>query len=244
MSKRYGLIGYPLSHSFSPGYFNSKFKVEKIDAHYDIYPLEDMSQWCDLINSFAFSGINVTIPYKKSILPYLDEIEETAKKIGSVNTISFVNGRTIGHNTDAYGFEKSLLQLINSHRNVELALILGTGGAAAAVTFVLKSLNIPFLSVSRSSTSGDVTYDNLPEDFFNKKGLIINTTPLGMYPNIESAPLLPYSLLTKDIFMYDLVYNPELTTFLQYGKDRGCAIKNGYDMLIYQAEKAWEIWNS
>ncbi len=244
MHRNFGLIGYPLTHSFSPEYFNDKFNKEGIDAYYGLYPLTNIDKWPSLIEKNSFSGINVTIPYKKTIIPYLDALEEKAKKIGSVNTIRFENGKTIGYNTDAYGFEKSLLQLINSHRNVELALVLGSGGAAAAVTFVLKSLNIPFLSVSRFSTSGDVTYDNLPDDFFNKKGLIINTTPLGMHPDIESAPQLPYSLLTKNIYMYDLVYNPKMTTFLQLGKNHGCTIKNGHDMLIYQAEKAWEIWNN
>lgn len=244
MHRNFGLTGYPLSHSFSPEYFNDKFNKEGIDAYYGLYPLSNIDQWPSLIEKNTFSGINVTIPYKKTIIPYLDALEETAKKIGSVNTIRFEDGKTIGYNTDVYGFQQSLLKLISSPEVIEEALVLGTGGSAAAVIFVLKALNISFKTVSRNIHPGGVTYETISKDFFDKKGLIINTTPLGMHPDIESAPQLPYSLLTKNIYMYDLVYNPKMTTFLQLGQDHGCPIKNGHDMLIYQADKAWEIWNS
>ncbi len=242
MRKLYGLIGYPLSHSFSPQYFNDKFAIQDIDAHYGLYPLERIEQWCDL-NLHTFSGINVTIPYKKAILPYLDEIDPTAKNIGSVNTIKFKDGKSVGYNTDAWGFEKSLLEFVPDITKVDSALILGSGGAAAAVIHVLQSHNIDFQIVSRSKNKGVITYDDICTSFFEKNGLIINTTPLGMYPRIEECPLLPYELMNSQTFLYDLVYNPEVTTFLKRGQQQGCPTKNGYDMLIYQAEKAWEIWN-
>lgn len=243
MSRKFGLIGYPLSHSFSPSYFNTKFQLENIDAQYDIYPLEDIHDWCPLIQSHSFSGINVTLPYKKSILPFLDEITAVALEIGSVNTIKFQKNKTIGYNTDAYGFEKSLLPFISTAQNIEEALVLGSGGASAAVVHVLESLQIPFEIVGREATKSTFTYENIPLSFFEKKGLIINTTPLGMYPQIDSCPRLPYDLLTQNTYLYDLVYNPEVTTFLSKGMEKGCPTKNGYDMLIFQAEKAWEIWN-
>ncbi len=241
MTKQYGLIGYPLSHSFSPTYFNTKFEQEGIAAHYAAYPMEDVNDFYTLIQNNAFAGLNVTIPYKESIIPLLDEIDQGAQTIGAVNTIAFHNGKSKGYNTDVFGFEKSLLDLIENPKNITQALILGTGGAAKAVKFVLVKLAIPYLMVSRKK--GDITYEDLTEQIFSEVNLIINTTPLGMAPTINSRPQIPYQWLDKKYFLYDLVYNPKKTIFLSEGLKKGCKIKNGYDMLILQAEKAWQIWN-
>jgi shikimate dehydrogenase len=239
--KNFGIIGYPITHTFSPTYFNNEFQEQNIDAIYNKYPLEDISEFCDLIAQKEFVGMNVTIPYKQSIMPFLDEIDLAAQKIGAVNTIKFVDGKSIGYNTDAYGFEISLLNLIESPENIDGALVLGAGGAAKAVCFVLEKLAIPYKIVSRSK--GDLTYTQIDHDIFKLHHLIINTTPLGMSPDVKSAPEIPYKWLNEKYFLYDLVYNPEKTIFLTEGLERGCKIKNGYDMLILQAEKAWNIWN-
>ncbi len=239
--KNFGIIGYPLTHTFSPSYFNNKFKEEGLDAFYDRHPLEDISEFLELIAQKEFVGMNVTIPYKQSIIPFLDEIDLAAQKIGAVNTIKFINGKSIGYNTDAYGFEISLLDLIESPENIDGALVLGAGGAAKAVSFVLEKLAIPYKLVSRSI--GDVRYNEIDKDMMQCHHLIINTTPLGMSPDVKSAPEIPYEWLNEKYFLYDLVYNPEKTIFLTEGLARGCKIKNGYDMLILQAEKAWDIWN-
>lgn len=238
---QYGLIGYPLSHSFSPTYFNQKFKELSLDADYTAYPLENIEQFCDLIQNKSFKGINVTIPYKESIIPYLDEVDPIAKAVGAVNTISFKNNKTIGYNTDASGFEKSLTKWLPFEHKLN-ALVLGNGGAAKAVIYVLNKLQINFKIVSRNHTS-DVTYDNLVPEIFENHLLIINTTPLGMYPDVQKCPDLPYYLLNEKYFLYDLIYNPEKTLFLTEGLIRNSKIKNGYDMLIHQAEDAWKIWN-
>ena len=236
-----GLIGYPLSHSSSPTYFNPKFKEIGLAAHYATYPLENIAQFCDLIQNISFKGINVTIPYKESIIPYLDEVDPVAKAVGAVNTIHFKNNKTIGYNTDASGFEKSLTEWLPSEHKLN-ALVLGNGGAAKAVIYVLNKLQINFKIVSRNHTS-DVTYDNLTPEIFENHLLIINTTPLGMYPDVQKCPDLPYYLLNEKYFLYDLIYNPEKTLFLTEGLNRNSKIKNGYDMLIHQAEDAWKIWN-
>ncbi|HMU02686.1 MAG TPA: shikimate dehydrogenase [Saprospiraceae bacterium] len=239
--KNFGIIGYPLTHTFSPSYFNNKFKDANIDAFYDRYPLEDISEFCALTEQKKFVGMNVTIPHKQAIMPLLDEIDIAASQIGAVNTIKFVNGKSIGYNTDAYGFEISLLDLIQSPEKIDGALVLGAGGAAKAVCFVLEKLGISYEIVSRSK--GDFKYDDINQDVMNRHHLIINTTPLGMSPDVKSAPVIPYECLNEKYFLYDLVYNPEKTIFLTEGLERGCKIKNGYDMLILQAEKAWDIWN-
>lgn len=239
--KNFGIIGYPVTHTFSPSYFNNKFKEEGIDAFYDRYPLEDISEFCALTETKEFVGMNVTIPHKQAIMPLLDELDLAAQKIGAVNTIKFIKGKSIGYNTDAYGFEISLLDLIQSPENIDGALVLGAGGAAKAVCFVLEKLVIPYKLVSRSK--GDVRYNEIDKDMMQRHHLIINTTPLGMSPDVKSAPEIPYEWLNEKYFLYDLVYNPEKTIFLTEGLARGCKIKNGYDMLILQAEKAWDIWN-
>lgn len=242
MTKKYGLIGYPLEHSFSPDYFNTKFKNGRIDADYKTYPLNNIKEFAALISKVDFSGLNVTIPYKEAILPYLDELDGEAQTIGAVNTIAFKNGKTIGYNTDCYGFEKSLLSLIEKSKNIHGALVLGTGGASRAVQYILKKLDIQYSLISRSK-KGILRYQDIDKALFSSINLIINTTPLGMSPSIKNKPEIPYEWLNEKYFLYDLIYNPEKTIFLSEGLKMGCKIKNGHDMLILQAEKAWHIWN-
>lgn len=244
MLKKYGLIGYPLSHSFSKGYFTEKFKKEGIkNAAYETYPLEKISDFTTLLqNNPELVGLNVTIPYKEAIIPYLDELSEEAKKIGAVNTIKIINGKKIGYNSDVVGFEKSLIQHLKPTHNK--ALVLGTGGAAKAVWFVLKKLNIPYLKVSRTASENIIAYDTISIDLVKEYPLIINTTPLGMSPKLETKPDIPYQALTKNHFLYDLVYNPQTTLFLEMGQKMGATIQNGLPMLHGQAERSWELWNT
>lgn len=235
-----GLIGYPLTHSFSPDYFSSKFeKLEVKNAEYLAYPIEDINEINEIFN-FGITGLNVTIPYKEQVIPHLDELSDEAFEINAVNTIKIVEGRKIGYNTDVYGFELSLKSLIGHHK-IENALILGTGGASKAIKYVLKKLNINFTIVSRNKKY--LMYSQLTESIIDIHRLIINTTPLGTFPNVEECPDIPYKALSSKHFLYDLVYNPEKTLFLKKGKLHNCSIKNGYEMLILQAEKSWEIWN-
>jgi shikimate dehydrogenase len=246
--RQFGLIGYPLSHSFSKRFFTKKFEKENIEGcHYELFPLDTIETFLELIKSHPnLVGLNVTIPYKKAILDYLDEIDEEAEKVGAVNTISIKNGKLKGYNTDVYGFEISLLNLLKEKKeelpNIS-ALILGTGGAAQAVAYVLKKLSINFQYVSRRKRKNILSYSELDEFLIKKHDLIINTTPLGMSPNQESCPDIPYPFLTSRHFLYDLVYNPEKTLFLRKGASKNARTSNGLEMLILQAEKAWEIWN-
>lgn len=244
MLKKYGLIGYPISHSFSKGYFTEKFKKEGIEnAAYETYPLEKISDFTTLLqNNPELVGLNVTIPYKEAIIPYLDELSEEAKKIGAVNTIKIINGKKIGYNSDVVGFEKSLIQHLKPTHNK--ALVLGTGGAAKAVWFVLEKLNIPYLKVSRTASENIIAYDTISIDLVKEYPLIINTTPLGMSPKLETKPDIPYQALTKNHFLYDLVYNPQTTLFLEMGQKMGATIQNGLPMLHGQAERSWELWNT
>jgi shikimate dehydrogenase len=240
--KNFGLIGYPLSHSFSPGYFTKKFETEGVAAQYQAYPIATISDFNDLIQAIEFTGLNVTIPYKQQVIPYLHSLDPTATAVGAVNTIKFHNGKSKGYNTDVFGFEMSLLGLISSPSDIRGALVLGSGGASKAVQYVLSKLNIPFKLISRNSET-HLTYSAIDQELMSQTNLIINTTPLGMYPDDQSKPQIPYHWLNKNYFLYDLVYNPEKTIFLTEGMNRGCKTKNGHDMLILQAEKAWEIWN-
>ena len=241
----FGLIGYPLSHSFSKRYFNAKFADEKLEDHYyELFPLQEIEALKQLIGDNPnLKGLNVTIPYKKAVIPYLDIIDTEAEQIGAVNTIQIKDGKLTGYNTDVYGFEQSLLKLLKPeiHR---AALILGTGGAAQAVAYVLHKNRIPFRYVSRSKLQNNyLTYSELSGQMSSYQ-IIINTTPLGMSPHIDSKPDLPYEEIGRDHLFYDLVYNPDETAFLSAGKARGAMIKNGLEMLHLQAEKAWEIWNT
>ena len=240
--KKLGLIGYPLSHSFSKQYFQEKFSKEDIQNYeYELYPLENMSLFPELLEKETqLLGLNVTIPYKQSIVLCLDELSEAAKEIGAVNTILIKNGKKIGYNTDYIGFKQSLINFVGSEQLQ--ALVLGTGGASKAVQAVLKSLQIPFQLVSRHNSKEAISYQNLPQQDWQTHRLIINTTPLGMYPDIEKFPAIPYELITHEHFLYDLVYNPEETTFLKKGKEKNAKTKNGLEMLCLQAEAAWKIW--
>ena len=242
--KVYGLIGYPLSHSFSKGFFAEKFAREGIrDCMYESFPIPEIGELPALIAQYPdLQGLNVTIPYKQVVMPYLDEMSPAAAQIGAVNCIRFKDGRKTGYNTDAIGFRRSLEPLLKSYHNK--ALVLGTGGAAKAVQYVLENLNIPYKLVSRKASADSVSYEQLDASIMASHTLIINTTPLGMYPNVDAAPALPYELLTDKHLLYDLIYNPAVTAFLQQGADRGATIKNGHEMLILQAEASWEIWNN
>lgn len=247
--RKFGLIGYPLSHSFSKKYFSEKFEAERItDAVYELYPIASIDELPQLLKSNPeLIGMNVTIPYKQQVIPFLDEIDPKAEAIGAVNTIHLNNGKLKGYNTDYLGFKESLIKFIGSKAKPESALILGTGGASKAVTAALSDLAISYQLVSRSVSSGHLAYEDLNEShhhLITQSPLIINTTPLGTHPNTEELPELPYHLLTPDHMLYDLVYNPLVTAFMQKGIDAKCWVKNGLEMLHGQAEAAWKIWNA
>lgn len=243
-----GLIGYPLGHSFSKTYYLSKFQKENIkEIDYDLYALENIKEFELLYKEDStFKGFNVTIPHKISVLTYLTELSEEAKKIGAVNciTIKTENSKTIlkGYNTDAHGFEESIKPLIKE--NHQKALVLGNGGAAKAVLYTLDKLKIPFLIVSRTKENGDITYEDINEQLLNEYNIIINCSPVGTFPNIDQCPNIPYQYITNQHLLYDLIYNPEETLFLKNGKENGAITKNGYEMLVLQAEKNWEIWKN
>ena len=239
--RKFGLIGFPLSHSFSPKYFAEKFDKEGIrDCQYDLLEIPTIEDVEELLDG-SIEGINVTIPYKEQVMPYLTAIDPEAEAIGAVNTIKIADGEFTGYNSDIYGFEHSLLGLLNDDRPTG-ALILGTGGASKAVKYVLDKLSIAYKVVSRST--GDLIYDELNDEIMNTCQLIINTTPLGTYPNIHQKPTLPYDSLSARHFLFDLTYNPRVTAFMQEGIDRGAKTLNGYRMLELQAEKSWAIWNN
>jgi shikimate dehydrogenase len=242
--KVYGLIGYPLGHSFSEKYFSEKFSKEKIkDCSYKAFPIQEIDELRAVIeNNPGLKGINVTIPYKQLVLPLLYSSTGIPDGIRACNCIKIMDGKTYGYNTDIIGFEQSLLpQLRPQHTH---ALILGNGGAAAAVKYVLNKLNISFKVVSRKSHDGaDLIYDELNEAIIREHLLIINTTPLGTFPNLDQSPFIPYHYLTPAHYLFDLVYNPAKTLFLQKGEEKGAAVKNGYEMLVLQAEESWRIWN-
>lgn len=247
--KIYGLIGYPLSHSFSAGYFKKKFEKENInDSEYRNFEIPSIDLLPEIIkNNSDLIGLNVTIPYKEQVLPYLDEIDEAAKEIGAVNTIKiFRKGDKItlkGYNTDVYGFKETLKPLLkNNHLK---ALILGTGGAAKAVEYVLKNIGLDVLYISRNpEKTNERSYQELNEIAIKNFPVIVNSSPIGMYPNIDSCPDIPYQFITSNNLLYDLIYNPSETLFLRKGKEKGALIQNGLPMLELQAEKAYEIWTT
>ncbi len=240
MSHKLGLIGYPLSHSFSPTYFAEKFKELNIqDSEYLAYSIDEIDKINEIFN-LGVTGLNVTIPYKEQVIAFLDELSAEAAEIGAVNTIKVENSRKVGYNTDVYGFQASLLKQLGDVK-IGKALILGSGGASKAVRFVLKNMGIDYKIVSRKKNY--LNYLNLNNKIIQDHKLIVNTTPLGMYPHVDNCPLIPYEGLTEQHFLYDLVYNPEKTLFLMKGESAGSNIKNGNDMLVLQAEKSWEIWN-
>lgn len=243
----FGLIGKTLGHSFSPGFFEEKFLRENLpDSTYRLFPLPEISNITELaINNPEIEGFNVTIPYKQDVIPYLHEIAPDARELGAVNTIKITRtGNRVkfsGYNTDTFGFQHACAALRFRHP----ALILGTGGSARAVQFVLNTYQIPFLSVSRKPEQDNVlSYDDLDENILKKYRLIINTTPLGMYPKVKACPQIPYEKLSRQHFLYDLIYNPAETEFLKRGRNAGAHTQNGQLMLELQAERSWEIWNS
>jgi shikimate dehydrogenase len=241
--KLFGLIGYPLSHSFSKKYFTEKFEKEGIsDCRYELFSIAAIEELKNVLDQHPdLCGLNVTIPYKQQVLSFLDEADDVVGKIKACNCISIKQGKLKGYNTDVTGFERALKEKLQPKHTS--ALILGTGGAAKAVEFVLQKLGIGFNYVSRKSTVNNYSYEMLTPDIIADHLLIINTTPLGMYPAVNEAPPVPYETLTPGHYLFDLVYNPEKSLFLQKGEERGAAIKNGYEMLEIQAEESWRIWN-
>ena len=264
--RQFGLLGYPLSHSFSRGYFSEKFKRETIDAQYDNFALSSIEQLPQLIvENKLLVGLNVTIPYKQSVIPYLDALDPEAEAIGAVNTIKIERSekckpRLIGYNSDLVGFRESIRVYVENLRNASQvhlsekvipnagaplkALILGTGGASKAVEYGLKQLGVEILFVSRTPEPGRITYENLGRSFFEEYHIIVNTTPLGMYPNVNTCPPIDYLSIGPHHLLFDAVYNPEKTLFLEKGEKQGAAIKNGLEMLRLQAEASWKIWNT
>ena len=238
--RQFGLIGHPLSHSFSPGYFKQKFIEHGIkDCRYDLFPLVNLDEVRELMS--LVSGLNVTIPYKQDIIPFLDELSAEAREIGAVNCIKNVDGKFIGYNTDYFGFKESLLSFMGGATSGVRALVLGQGGASLAIKAALHDLDIEYLPISRSSPYK--TYDELTSEDITTHHLIINTTPLGMSPYIDQCPDISYKDISTQHFLYDVVYNPEKTLFLTHGIKMGAKTKNGMEMLRLQADKTWEIWN-
>jgi shikimate dehydrogenase len=247
--KEYGLIGFPLSHSFSGKYFTGKFQRDGIvDCTYELFPIQHINLLPQLIAAHHhLIGLNVTIPFKEQIISLLDEVEESIPQIGAVNTVKIYRNkqkvRLKGFNTDVYGFSQSLQPLLKSFHTH--ALILGTGGAAKAVAYVLKNYGIQFTWVSRTPRNVDqISYEQLSPELVANSKLIINTSPVGMYPEIHECPLIPYDFLTREHILYDLIYNPQETRFMTQGKNKGATVLNGLQMLYKQADRAWEIWNS
>lgn len=240
--RTFGLIGKNIDYSFSQNYFSRKFAEESInDAVYVNFDIEEISR---VLAVFAQknSGYNVTIPYKKQIIPYLHQLSPEAEAIGAVNVVQVLAGSKLkGHNTDWSGFYHSLQPLLKSHH--QKALVLGTGGASEAVCYALKKLKINITKVSRHRSAKTLSYEDLDEKIMTEHTIIINCTPLGTFPDIENYPDIPYTYLNENHLLYDLIYNPEETRFLQRGKEQGAVIKNGYEMLEIQAEESWKIWN-
>lgn len=242
--KLYGLIGFPLSHSFSKKYFTDKFENEDIkNSAYELFEIDKIEKLTTVLkdNKEGLIGLNVTIPYKQEVIPYLDEIDAAAAEIGAVNVIKIVDGKLKGYNSDYFGFKTSLEAFLGEVR--PKALILGTGGASKAVAKALKDLGIDYQYVSRKASETSIDYNQVKETFKDYK-LIINSTPLGMYPKVDHCPGLPYELMDDSYFLYDLVYNPEETLFMKKGRDQGAKAIHGMDMLVGQAEKAYEIWEA
>ena len=240
----FGLLGRNISYSFSSGYFKEKFEELGLENHeYQNFDIQSIEEFSNVLKHNNLKGLNITIPYKEEVLHYLDEIDSEANEIRAVNTIKFLeNGKCKGFNTDVFGFLSSLKPLLEEHHTK--ALILGTGGASKAVAYALKKLKIQFTFVSRSPLNNDqVSYSALSDELISEHTIIINCTPLGTFPETDLCPDIPYSYISSQHLLYDLIYNPAITTFLQKGKNKGATIKNGLEMLQLQAEKSWQIWN-
>jgi len=242
-SKQFGLIGKNISYSFSQKYFSNKFNKEGLlNCSYKNFDIKSIEEFSDVFKENPnIKGLNITIPYKETIFPHLDKLSNKAKHIGAVNTLRVTKkGKLKGYNTDEYGFRKSLSPFLKKHH--KKALVLGTGGASKAIAFALKKLHIQYQFVSRSN-NGSFNYDSLSSEVIAEHHLIINCTPLGTFPNIDDCPNIPYEAITSKHLLYDLIYNPEETTFLRKGKTKGATTVNGLKMLELQAEKSWDIWN-
>lgn len=242
--KLFGLIGFPLTHSFSEKYFSDKFRKEEIEeCKYELYPLENVEDVRFLFEvNKELIGLNVTIPYKESVIEYLDDLDDIAQKIGAVNCIKIDEIQRVGYNTDYAGFRDSLKPLLKKHHTK--ALVLGTGGASKAVVYALNEMGIQTTLVSRKEGTTELTYQQLTKEIIAQHPIIINCTPVGMYPDIQLCPEIPYEFITAQHILYDLIYNPGKTLFLEKGEKQGATIKNGLQMLELQAEYAWEIWNN
>lgn len=246
--KKYGLVGYPLSHSFSKKFWTEKFVREGIDSCYENFEIDSISRFPEIFrDNPEIAGLNVTIPYKQQVMAYLDEMDEAAAEVGAVNTVRIIHrdNRVVlkGYNSDIAGFEKTLTPLLKPFHTK--ALILGTGGASKAIKYVLRKLGIEFISASiEELNEGEISYSQIDQAMMEERLLIINATPLGTFPKIETCPDIPYRFITDRHLLYDLVYNPETTRFMALGIEKGATVKNGYDMLIGQALRSYEIWNT
>lgn len=241
--RRFGLLGYPLTHSFSQKYFTEKFvQLGLTDCMYENFSLPNINELQGVLKEHTdLRGFNITIPYKKQVLNFLHESTDAVKAIGACNCVNIKNGVFTGYNTDVIGFEKSLMPFLKI--NHTKALIFGTGGASAAVIFVLKKLGIEVQYVSRKNSDDAITYEQIDKPMIDSHHLLVNTTPLGMYPNADTCPDIPYQYLTPQHHLYDLVYNPAETKFLEKGRLQGATTQNGYEMLVLQADESWRIWN-
>ena len=244
--KTFGLVGKKISYSFSKGYFTDKFLDQGLTNHeYLNFDLESIQDFSKVIQEFhsTLKGVNVTIPYKQEIFKFLDDIDDTAKEVGAVNTVKYTDqGKLIGYNSDVVGFEQSIVPLLKPHHTK--ALILGTGGASKAVSYVFKTLGIDSVKVSRNAfEKREILYDDLTKSLLSEYTIIINCSPVGTFPNVNQKPAIPYQFITHDHLLYDLIYNPKETSFLSEGMKKGACTKNGYEMLVLQAEESWRIWN-
>ncbi|MGL4518958.1 MAG: shikimate dehydrogenase family protein [Phocaeicola sp.] len=244
--KKYGLIGYPLGHSFSKEFFNQKFQSEHIAGTYQNFEIPTVDEVLHVVATHPqLAGLNVTIPYKEQVIPFLDELSEEAAAIGAVNVIKFVHQKDklklVGYNSDVVGFTNSIEPLLKPHH--QKALILGTGGASKAVLYALSKLGVACTFVSRSAGEGKLSYSQLTPEIMESHTVVVNCTPVGMYPHTEVCPPIPYDLLTPNHLLYDLLYNPDCTLFMKRGAKRGATVKNGLEMLLLQAFEAWDIWN-
>ena len=245
--KQFGLIGYPLTHSFSKRFFTEKFEKENTAASYENYEIDNINLLPGIILSNPhLCGLNVTIPYKEQVMSFLNDMDIAAREVGAVNTIKIIRKNNNiflkGFNTDTWGFENSLNPLLKEHH--KKALILGTGGASKAIKYVLTKLGIGYISATiEELKENEIRYSDINKDMMEERLLIINATPLGTYPRVDTSPLIPYEFITSDHLLFDLVYNPEVTQFMEKGRLKGATVKNGYEMLLQQAIKSYEIWN-
>ena len=239
-NKLFGLLGKDIDYSFSRDYFSKKFTAENLQHKYVNFDLENLSAFKSLLSRKDISGMNVTIPYKQEVIPFLDELDPVAKAIGAVNTIVFKDDKRLGYNTDHVGFQNTLLKHLKPHHNK--AIVLGTGGASKAVCYVLEQLKIQVLKVSRSKGQDRKSYHQLTAKDYEEHTLLINCTPLGTHPKTNAYPPIDYRQINTEHLLYDLIYNPEVTAFMQMGKDKGAVVLNGYQMLVEQAEASWSLW--